>query len=76
MPWRKSHADEATCIAGSDAEYLFCHTTVLGAKFDKYRHSGEGLASGDCKEFKRVYTGHIHLSQEIKTFFMLVIHIK
>mgnify|MGYP003951373259 FL=1 len=66
MPWRKSHADEATCIAGSDAEYLFCHTTVLGAKFDKYRHSGEGLDSGDCKGFKRVYTGHIHLAQEYK----------
>ena len=66
MPWRKSHADEATCIAGSDAEYLFCHTTVLGAKFDKYRHSGEGLDSDDCKELKRVYTGHIHLSQEYK----------
>lgn len=66
MPWRKSHADEATCIAGSDADYLFCHTTVLGAKFDKYRHSGEGLDSKDCKGFNRVYTGHIHLAQEYK----------
>jgi len=66
MPWRKSEADEEVCIAGSDAEYLFCHTTIQGARFDKYRHAGEGITSTACKDFTRVYTGHIHTSQEYK----------
>jgi len=66
MPWRKSESDEKVVVSGSDSEYLFCHTTIRGAKFDKYRHSGEGLDSGECKQFKRVFTGHIHLAQEYK----------
>ena len=66
MPWRKSEADEETCIAGSAAKYLFCHTTIQGARFDKYRHAGEGITSTACKDFTRVYTGHIHTTQEYK----------
>ena len=66
MPWRKSEADEQTCIAGSAASYLFCHTTIQGAKFDRYRHAGSGVSSDHCKDFTRVYTGHIHTTQEYK----------
>jgi DNA repair exonuclease SbcCD nuclease subunit len=66
MPWRKSESDEKVVVSGSDADYLFCHTTIRGAKFDKYRHSGEGLASNECKQFKKVFTGHIHLAQQYK----------
>jgi len=66
MPWRKSEADELVVVNGSNADYLFCHTTIRGAKFDKYRHSGAGISSVECKEFKKVYTGHIHTSQDYK----------
>jgi len=66
MPWRKSEADESVVVNGSNADYLFCHTTIMGAKFDKYRHSGAGIDSTECKQFKKVYTGHIHTSQDYK----------
>ena len=66
MPWRKSEDDERVVVNGSNAEYLFCHTTIRGAKFDKYRHSGAGISSNQCKHFKKVYTGHIHTSQDYK----------
>ncbi len=66
MPWRKSENDEKLVINGSNADYLFCHTTIQGAKFDKYRHSGAGINATECTQFKKVYTGHIHLSQEHK----------
>ena len=66
MPWRKSDSDEKAAVSASDADYMFCHTTIKGAKFDKYRHSGDGMDSNECKHFKRVYTGHIHLAQSYK----------
>lgn len=64
MPWRKSENDERLAIAGSDAEYLFCHTTIHGAKMDKYFKASHGIQARDCKQFKKVFTGHIHLAQE------------
>ena len=66
MPWRKSESDEKIVINGSNADYLFCHTTVKGAKFDKYRHSGSGIGATECKHFKKVFTGHIHIAQDYK----------
>ena len=66
MPWRKSENDEKVVVHGSNADYLFCHTTIQGAKFDKFRHAGHGINAKECKEFKKVYTGHIHTSQDHK----------
>lgn len=66
MPWRKSHEDEVNTIHSYNADYLFCHTTISGVKFDKYRSSESGLKNGECKDFKRVYSGHIHLTQRYK----------
>ena len=66
MPWRKSENDEKVVINGSNADYLFCHTTIQGAKFDKYRHAGSGINAKECTQFKKVYTGHIHTSQDHK----------
>jgi DNA repair exonuclease SbcCD nuclease subunit len=71
MPWRKSVEDEAKCIAENDANYLFCHTEIKGLKMGKYTESEHGLNLDMMAKFTRIYSGHIHYTQNSKNFRMV-----
>ena len=68
MPWRKDHAAEAECLKQFDgqADYLACHSDIQGAKFNKSVTIEEGCDISCYSSFKKVYTGHIHYSQDIE----------
>lgn len=66
MPWRSSYEESSKCIAENPADYLFCHTDVQGMKFNKFTEITEGLDASTFKDFKKVYSGHIHYAQLYK----------
>jgi DNA repair exonuclease SbcCD nuclease subunit len=66
MPWRFSYEESSKCISENPADYLFCHTDVQGMKFNKYTEITDGLDANTFKDFKKVYSGHIHYAQTYK----------
>lgn len=73
MPWRKSAQDEAECIktmSGTN-EYLLMHTDVKGFKHNKHSDIVTGCELSTYKQFKKVYSGHIHYAQHIGNVNML-----
>lgn len=69
MPWQSSIEDERSEIEKFkkyNPQYLFCHTDVKTLQFDKVRKIEDGLDPTNLKDFKKVYTGHIHTAQKHK----------
>ena len=71
MPWRKSVEDEVKCIVENEANYMFCHTEVKGLKMGKYTESEHGIQLDILSKFTRIYSGHIHYTQNSKNFRMV-----
>jgi len=46
------------------AQYVICHTDVVGFKFNKWASVEKGLDLDSMKEYKRIYSGHIHIRQQ------------
>ncbi len=47
------------------AQYVFAHTDMAGFKYDNGRNITRGVNLKEIKEFKRIFSGHIHKRQEI-----------
>jgi DNA repair exonuclease SbcCD nuclease subunit len=70
MPWRKDIKEEAETLQAwqkeHNCEYAFMHGTFSLIKYNKYvkidKEDGANPKSADG--YKRVYTGHIHWSQQ------------
>jgi len=72
MPWRKDHEEERKLLATIDKhDYMFCHTDLKGLMFNKMVRIEEGLNYEDLGQFERVYSGHIHYSQNFGKMRML-----
>lgn len=72
MPWRKDHDAERDCLNNiTPHDYLCCHTDVTGMKFNKYVNIDSGVDSSTMKKFGKVYSGHIHYSQDFDNIKML-----
>lgn len=71
MPWRNGPEEEQKCIDSYNADYLFCHTDVVGLKFNKNTEVEHGLEFDSMNKFKMVYSGHIHYAQSKNNFRML-----
>lgn len=71
MPWIESKEEELKCLNSNQADYLFCHTDFQGIMFNKKVEIEEGLELKAVSKFKKVYSGHIHLSQKNKNVFMI-----
>lgn len=71
MPWQEGHDKEIEIITNNNTDYLFCHTDFKGMKFNKKVEVHEGLDISSLSKFKKVYSGHIHLSQNKKNVFMI-----
>jgi DNA repair exonuclease SbcCD nuclease subunit len=72
MPWRKDHEAEREVLAAvGEHDYMFCHTDLKGLMFNKFVRIEEGLNYDDMNKFERVYSGHIHYSQNFGKMRML-----
>jgi DNA repair exonuclease SbcCD nuclease subunit len=72
MPWRKDHeAERETLSKVEEHDYMFCHTDLKGLLFNKFVRIEEGLNYDDMNKFERVYSGHIHYSQNFGKMRML-----
>jgi len=71
MPWQEGPEQELKVIDGNSADYLFCHTNFMGIKFNKKVEVEEGLDVKTVSKFQRVYSGHIHLTQNIQNVCMV-----
>lgn len=68
LPWKNTKeefTEEITEISKSTKlDYLVCHTNITGFSLDNGRRIDHGVSMQSLKEFKRVYSGHIHKRQE------------
>lgn len=73
MPWRKNHEEEGKCVQtmGAGNDYLLCHADIAGMKFNKSVDILHGCDINTYKQFKRVYSGHIHYAQRKANVHML-----
>ena len=72
MPWRKDHEDEEKTLDETKPhDYLCCHADIRGLKFNKYTSVETGATRDKFFKFGRVYSGHIHYSQEVNNIKML-----
>jgi DNA repair exonuclease SbcCD nuclease subunit len=72
MPWRKDHIAEKECVKEfGGADYLFCHADIQGLKFNKFVEIENGVDLMEFKNFKKVYSGHIHYAQRVSNVVML-----
>lgn len=71
MPWRANHHEEEECVKNNPADFLFCHSDVQGLKFNKHTVIEAGMDFSAIKQFRKVYSGHIHYAQKKENFRML-----
>ncbi len=72
MPWRATEEIAAETLSEvEEHDYLFCHTDINGLSFNKYTKIEDGLSYTRLENFKRVYSGHIHYSQNVGKIRML-----
>jgi len=70
MPWRRDIKEEAETLQdyqiNNNCDYAFMHGTFSLIKYNKYVniHEDEGANPKSADGYKRVYTGHIHWSQQ------------
>jgi UDP-2,3-diacylglucosamine pyrophosphatase LpxH len=65
LPWVES-VDRIKEIVKSHSrcKYIFCHADVKGFSLNLHTRLEHGLDFGDLANFKRVYSGHIHIRQQ------------
>ena len=72
MPYFDSKIDQVNAIKSNrDCEYLFCHSDLNGAKMHLTSVAHRNLDKidiDDFSSFRKVYSGHIHLTQVSKNF--------
>lgn len=72
MPWRRDHEEESECLKDvKNHDYLFCHSDIRGLMFNKFTKIEDGISYKDLDKFDRVYSGHIHYSQNFGKVRML-----
>lgn len=66
MPWRANNEKERECLRQfGEADYLFCHTDVKGAEFNKWSKVDHGNDISEFSSYSKVYCGHIHYRQKV-----------
>lgn len=68
LPWVESVSRITEIVEDhvGKCQYIICHADIRSAKFNKFQAEDKGMEPKVLKAFKRVYSGHIHLRQEIK----------
>lgn len=72
MPWVEQKKNQVEILKKfSGCDYLFCHSDLNGAKMhltSVAHRNNDKIDVGDFTGYKRVYSGHIHLTQRNKNF--------
>lgn len=72
MPWRATEESAAELLSETaEHDYLFCHSDIKGLSFNKYTKVEEGLSYNKLENFRKVFSGHIHYSQDFGKIKML-----
>ena len=72
MPWRSTDEVASEILSKTkEHDYLFCHSNISGLDFNKYTKIEEGVSYTKLQNFNRVYSGHIHYSQNVGKIRML-----
>jgi len=72
MPWRKDHQEESETLSSAKKhDYLCCHADIRGLQFNRHVLVENGAGLEEFRKFGRVYSGHIHFSQEARNVKML-----
>jgi DNA repair exonuclease SbcCD nuclease subunit len=65
VPWIEDLTKLKSSINNNrEANYVFCHADIKGFDLNKVTKIEHGLERGDLIDFKRIYSGHIHIRQE------------
>lgn len=66
LPWNDNVTSLTSSLQSAISEdNVFCHADVKGAYLNKFTSLEHGLESESIEQFRRVYSGHIHIRQEI-----------
>ncbi len=70
MPWVGNHKAEHEILKkwANKVDYLFCHSDLRGAKTNMRTVLTHGLTVADYVAFPKVYSGHIHIYQQLENF--------
>lgn len=72
MPWRANDEVAVDLLAETEKhDYLFCHSDIRGLSFNKFTKIEDGIGYNKLENFDRVYSGHIHYSQNFGKVRML-----
>jgi len=71
MPWIDDKSKEIEIIRQHPADYMFCHTDFLNMKYNRKISIEQGLNPDVVKEYKKVYSGHIHYTQHTRNIRMI-----
>lgn len=72
MPWRSNEEVAVELLAETEEhDYLFCHSDIKGLSFNKFTKIEDGIGYNKLENFNRVYSGHIHYSQNLGKVRML-----
>lgn len=64
LPWCEKSEDLLTHVKKHKADYLFCHSDFTGFSLNSATKLEHGLTASDIDNYKRVYSGHIHIRQQ------------
>lgn len=71
MPWVENKTNEIDIIRKHPADYMFCHTDFMNMKYNKKIAIEHGLNPDIVKDYKKVYSGHIHYTQTVENIRMI-----
>lgn len=71
LPWVETKSELLQIIAENPADFLFLHSDITGIKYNKQILINEGLDPESVSKFKKVYTGHIHYTQQTENIRVL-----
>lgn len=64
VPWIGDFNLESKILSSNKADYAFMHTDFAGMRYDRFNKVDIGIEGGLSKNFKKVFSGHIHTRQE------------
>jgi len=66
LPWIENEEKITKTVSSyiGKADYIICHADIKNFKLNKWVKLNSGLDINLLKNFKRVYSGHIHIHQE------------
>lgn len=73
LPWVESHSDMASILSNlTKVDHIFCHSDLKGAKGNlKAKPLEHGVELESFSKVGNVWSGHIHLRQQMKNFLYL-----